>query len=205
MLLTSPEEGSSSLPTSSLPPFDSYLDEQSGVEGDRAISTAPLDTIVDGDRTQSEQDEPSPTCSSLDSNAVLTSSGIHTNGANPLTQLPHRQPARSKVPLQESERAGLYALQQVAGLGAWRRSRTSVWSKSAPAKLTEANTSESSNLVSFAAPLSPLRERDLTALSELFLRDDIYAIEADVKQRLLSLLPEPCWEDDVFDFLKEFL
>jgi len=58
---------------------------------------------------------------------------------------------------------------------------------------------------SYAAPLAPLRERDITALSALFQRDDLYAIEADVNRRLLALMPEPCWDDDVFAFLHEFL
>ncbi|MBC7972290.1 MAG: hypothetical protein H7Z11_19540 [Verrucomicrobia bacterium] len=53
--------------------------------------------------------------------------------------------------------------------------------------------------------MSPLRERDFKALSDFFLRDDIYTIETDVKQRLLLLLPEPCWEESVFDFLQGFL
>ena len=33
----------------------------------------------------------------------------------------------------------------------------------------------------------------------------MYWIEADVNQMLLHLLPEPCWDEDAFDFLREFL
>ncbi|MBM0740188.1 hypothetical protein JOY44_00770 [Phormidium sp. CLA17] len=57
----------------------------------------------------------------------------------------------------------------------------------------------------FAAPLSPLRDRDLDALSELFLTDQMSVIEADVAQLLIRLQPEPCWEDDPLMFLREFL
>jgi len=56
-----------------------------------------------------------------------------------------------------------------------------------------------------ADPLSPLRERDLNALTLLFHRDDMHHIEADVTRQLLRLWPEPCWEDDPLDFLTEFL
>lgn len=57
----------------------------------------------------------------------------------------------------------------------------------------------------FASPLSPLRERDLAALATWFHREDMYAIESDLNQMLLHLLPEPCWDEDAFDFLQEFL
>lgn len=57
----------------------------------------------------------------------------------------------------------------------------------------------------YANPIAPLRERDLAALVKLFHRTDMYDIEVDVNQMLLQLLPEPCWDEDVFDFLREFL
>jgi hypothetical protein len=50
-----------------------------------------------------------------------------------------------------------------------------------------------------------LRERDWTALIELFDRDDGDEIEADIHSSLFWLIPEPCWEDDPFDFLREYL
>lgn len=59
--------------------------------------------------------------------------------------------------------------------------------------------------ISHSAPLSPLRERDIAVLAVLFQRDDIYDIEADIAKSLLLRLPEPCWEEDPFDFLQEFL
>jgi hypothetical protein len=61
------------------------------------------------------------------------------------------------------------------------------------------------SLDSYAAPLSSLKERDVKALSVWFEREDIGEIAADVTCRLLQLVPEPCWEDDPFDFLGEFL
>jgi len=57
----------------------------------------------------------------------------------------------------------------------------------------------------YADPLSPLRERDVQALSQWFQRDDMYTIEADINQMLIQLLPEPCWDEETFDFLREFL
>ncbi|MDX2228117.1 MAG: hypothetical protein NW220_00675 [Leptolyngbyaceae cyanobacterium bins.349] len=58
---------------------------------------------------------------------------------------------------------------------------------------------------SYADPLEPLRERDLQALDKLFQRDDMYTLEADLNQMLLHLLPAPCWEEDAFEFLRDFL
>lgn len=60
-------------------------------------------------------------------------------------------------------------------------------------------------LADHAAPLAPLRDRDQQALSDFFQRDDMREIEADVTQMLLQLWPEPCWEDDPFAFLQDFL
>lgn len=56
-----------------------------------------------------------------------------------------------------------------------------------------------------AAPLSPLRERDLEAMNLFFQREDMAQIEAEVNQVLLHLLPAPCWEEDALEFLREFL
>lgn len=56
-----------------------------------------------------------------------------------------------------------------------------------------------------AATLMPLRDRDLAVLAELFKQDQIEEIEADILYNLLQRCPEPCWEDDPMEFLKEFL
>jgi hypothetical protein len=56
-----------------------------------------------------------------------------------------------------------------------------------------------------AAPLMPLRTRDLQAMIELFQLKDIEAIERDILQNLVLSCPEPYWEDQVFGFLKEYL
>lgn len=56
-----------------------------------------------------------------------------------------------------------------------------------------------------AVPPMPLHERDLKILTDLFTLDDIEAIEEDILSNLDRLLPEPCWEDDPFDFLREYL
>ncbi|MBD2742038.1 hypothetical protein [Coleofasciculus sp. FACHB-1120] len=66
--------------------------------------------------------------------------------------------------------------------------------------------SKSYDLGAQGASLMPLRERDVTALSELFERDDSEEIEADINQNLLWLWPEPCWDDeDPFGFLQDYL
>ncbi len=56
-----------------------------------------------------------------------------------------------------------------------------------------------------AAPLMPLRDRDVTALSAWFADEDMGAIVADIQSQLQQCFPEPCWEDDPFDFLHEYL
>ncbi|PSB59995.1 hypothetical protein C7B61_18250 [filamentous cyanobacterium CCP1] len=58
---------------------------------------------------------------------------------------------------------------------------------------------------SSAALLIPLRDRDLQSLSDLFASDEIEAIEEDILCNLTRLLPEPCWEDNPFDFLQDYL
>ncbi len=58
---------------------------------------------------------------------------------------------------------------------------------------------------SHAAPLAPLRDRDETALADLFERDDLDDIATDVITHLLWLWPEPCWDEDIFEFLGEFV
>lgn len=56
-----------------------------------------------------------------------------------------------------------------------------------------------------AQPLMPLKQRDWKALALLFDREDSDEIEADVDYNLGLIVPEPCWEDDPFEFLSEFL
>jgi hypothetical protein len=59
--------------------------------------------------------------------------------------------------------------------------------------------------ISNASLLMPLRERDMAVLTELFEDNEMGAIEADVLQNLRQLLPAPCWEDDPFSFLQDYL
>ncbi|WP_448563061.1 hypothetical protein [Trichothermofontia sp.] len=61
------------------------------------------------------------------------------------------------------------------------------------------------NLRSFAVLVAPLKDRDIKALDTLFHCDGIEEAAADVSQVLLTLFPEPCWEDDPFEFLREYL
>ncbi|MFM7406889.1 MAG: hypothetical protein ACKO3K_09565 [Cuspidothrix sp.] len=50
-----------------------------------------------------------------------------------------------------------------------------------------------------------LRDRDWEALISLFDRDDGDEIEKEINSKLVMLVPEPCWEDNPFEFLREFL
>jgi hypothetical protein len=56
-----------------------------------------------------------------------------------------------------------------------------------------------------ANPLAPLRDRDRQALGEFFAHDAMATIEADIAQRLSQLFPEPVWETEPYEFLREFL
>ncbi|XWK86050.1 MAG: hypothetical protein U7127_17710 [Phormidium sp.] len=59
--------------------------------------------------------------------------------------------------------------------------------------------------VNHAPPLSSLRERDLQALAEMFEPEDAAEVEAELAHYLNLMCPEPCWEEDPFDFLHDYL
>jgi hypothetical protein len=42
-------------------------------------------------------------------------------------------------------------------------------------------------------------------MAELFDRGDCDEIEKDINRKLQKIYPEPCWEDDPYDFLREYL
>lgn len=56
-----------------------------------------------------------------------------------------------------------------------------------------------------AEPLPPLRQRDEQALEDLFDHGQIEDMVSDICDRLKQLYPEPCWEEEPFDFLKAYL
>jgi hypothetical protein len=56
-----------------------------------------------------------------------------------------------------------------------------------------------------AAPLTPLKDRDWKELVSLFDRKDSDEIEADVISKLNMLCPEPSWDEDLYEFLREYL
>ena len=56
-----------------------------------------------------------------------------------------------------------------------------------------------------APPLAEFNERDWKILVELFDRKDSDEIEADINTKLSWMVPEPIWEDEPLDFLKEYL
>jgi hypothetical protein len=59
--------------------------------------------------------------------------------------------------------------------------------------------------VSHASPLAPLRARDREALDELFDGDDLSDIALDVHRYLSRIYPEPCWEDEPYEFLNGYI
>lgn len=59
-------------------------------------------------------------------------------------------------------------------------------------------------VVDHAAPLSPLRDRDLEIMAEWFDQEDMPEIEAEVNFHLGMMYPEPIWEEGL-DFLYEHL
>ncbi len=56
-----------------------------------------------------------------------------------------------------------------------------------------------------AAPISPIRDRDLQEMREMFERSDMGDLEADVNHLLGMLCPEPAWEELGWATMLEFL
>ena len=191
MLLTSPGDNNSSLSTDSVQTQTSTAATQRGIEGDRSQSDHAC--------------LPASNDIYADAGAAENGASVSSNGEGLTLGSLQRQASRlPRAFAHEVELDGLYALRQAAGFYTRRKTRASSLSRGTLVKLATSNAIGYLDS-SFAAPLSPLRARDIQALSDLFLRDDIYTIEADVSQRLLALLPEPYWEDDTFAFLQEFL
>ena len=57
----------------------------------------------------------------------------------------------------------------------------------------------------YAAPLMPLQSRDRLILIDWFNRKDMSVIHLDITTHLAKLVPEPCWEEEIYDFLSEYL
>ena len=64
---------------------------------------------------------------------------------------------------------------------------------------------EYSQIVAHAAPLSSLTEKDLQALAEIFESENTTEVEAELAQYLNLMYPEPCWEENPFGFLLDYL
>ncbi|MBE7381723.1 MAG: hypothetical protein F6J95_009975 [Leptolyngbya sp. SIO1E4] len=56
-----------------------------------------------------------------------------------------------------------------------------------------------------ASPLTPLRQRDARALDEFFKDERIQEITLDIHRNLARMYPEPCWEDEPYDFLHGYI
>lgn len=58
----------------------------------------------------------------------------------------------------------------------------------------------------YAAPVSPLRNRDLEIMARWFDRPEMPQIEQEINYQLSLLYPEPPWEEDLdLNFLKDYL
>ena len=53
--------------------------------------------------------------------------------------------------------------------------------------------------------LVSLKERDKKVLAQLFEREDSEEIIENINSKLSMMMPEPCWEDNPFNFLSEYL
>ncbi|WP_421656026.1 hypothetical protein [Leptothermofonsia sp. ETS-13] len=105
-----------------------------------------------------------------------------------------------KKPESEATPDGLAELKQAAEQGEIQKSRLGLRGGEGLTRSTQFTQPGG-----HAAPLLPLRERDAKVLSDWFQRDDMLEVEADIASCLLRLLPEPCWEDDLFEFVRDFL
>lgn len=182
MLFISPEDDSVSVPIERSQVLSGLTTGyQSSLERDPAVPVAPTATIASKLLADDRYEMPV-------SRSIVQPS---------LAQSPHRRSASLKnTNLSETDLDGLYALRRVAQRQTVQQTQPKVALTTLPDSIRGSDA-----LGSYAAPLSPLRERDIVALAALFQRDDMYAIEADVKHKLLLLLPEPCWDDDTFAFL----
>lgn len=59
--------------------------------------------------------------------------------------------------------------------------------------------------VHHASPLAPLKVRDAEALDAFFDSDRVREITLDVHRYLARTYPEPCWEDEPYEFLKGYV
>ena len=59
--------------------------------------------------------------------------------------------------------------------------------------------------VSHASPIAPLRARDSAALAEMFNGDCLPEVTLDIHRYLARTYPEPCWEDEPYEFLNGYV
>lgn len=87
-------------------------------------------------------------------------------------------------------------------------SRNSVTAQTAPVTATAATVrplNRTGLKVVHADPISPLRLQDLVALDDLFDHDQMVIAEPDILHNLDKMCPEPCWEEDPYEFLHGYL
>lgn len=78
--------------------------------------------------------------------------------------------------------------------------RLRVRHKTSPVAKTTEQTSPSLK-VSHASPLAPLRSQDAKALESFFESEHIQETVLDIHRYIARIYPEPCWEDEPYEFL----
>lgn len=92
----------------------------------------------------------------------------------------------------------------------WHSNSASSWSVSGVSdgifpKARMADRTSPSLDVDHASPITPLRDRDSKALAEFFDCDCIQEITLDIHRYLARTYPEPCWDDEPYEFLNGFI
>lgn len=98
--------------------------------------------------------------------------------------------------------------EQTARFSSLVESHQESWDVSLPNKVLDCRSEINSLLrpITFHAdPLAPLRSQDELALEAIFEDTQVEEIFTDVYARLQQLYPEPCWEDDSFKFLSDYV
>ena len=106
----------------------------------------------------------------------------------------------SLTQIQDKALAELIRFSLQKSVAAIARQRSQCWLKT-----SQSQRSELVELASYASPLAPLNEQDKQALSGFFEQENIEEITTNLNHVLTWLWPEPCWDEEPHEFLKEFL
>lgn len=102
----------------------------------------------------------------------------------------------------------LIGVEQTPSFSSLAKSDQGAWNGAWTNKVYEYSPEVSSRLgvsIFHADPLAPLRQRDEQALEEIFDDAQMEEVFVDVCDRLKQLYPEPCWDEDPFEFLQDYM